>query len=118
MTIDDLAASIQKEFVAIRKDMATKSELALLRGEIAGMRETMDGMRETMATKKDLADLREEISTRFATRSELQSAVSAAKNEILEEIGKIKYAKEIDELRVRVQRVEQKLGIGPGRRAA
>jgi hypothetical protein len=47
--------------------MATKRDLALLHGEIAEMRE---------ATKQDLVDLREEMSARFATGSEVESTVS------------------------------------------
>ena len=92
MTIDDLAQAIQGDFAALRKDMATKQDLALA-----------------------VADLRSEMTTRFAGRSELRSEINSAKEELLEEIGKIKYAKEIDELRARVQLVERKLGIGHGR---
>lgn len=104
--MEDLAEAIQREFLAVRKDMA--SGFAGVRAEMAT---EFTAVRSEMATKTDLAELREEMTTRFATRSEVQSAVSSAKEELLEEIGKIKYAKEIDELRDRVRRVEQKLGM-------
>lgn len=80
--------------MAISRDMATKQDIAELR--------------EEMATKHDLAALRDEMISRFATHSELQ----AIEDRLLEEMAKIKYAKEIDELRTRVNRVEQQLGIG------
>ncbi len=100
MTTEDLILALHKDVLAIRETMATKSDLAALR--------------EQMATKQDLADLRDEMNARFATHSELQPV----KEEILEELRKIKYAKEIDELRVRVQRLERQVGIAPARRAA
>jgi hypothetical protein len=94
LTLEDLAAAIQGDFLAIRRDMATKQDIAELR--------------EAMATKHDIAALRDEMISRFATHSELQ----AVEDRLLEEMAKIKYAKEIDELRTRVNRVEQQLGIG------
>lgn len=94
VTLEDVAAAIQGDLLAIRRDMVTKQDIAELRDE--------------MATKRDLAVLREEMISRFATHSELQ----AVEDRLLEEMGKIKYAKEIDELRARVKRVEQELGIG------
>jgi hypothetical protein len=94
MTLDRLAVSIQTDLLSLRNDMN-------------------DGFAR-MATKQDLADLRDEMISRFATHSELQSAIGGLRDEILEEIGKIKYAKEIDELRSRMNRVENELGIGRG----
>jgi hypothetical protein len=110
MTIDDLALAIQGDFHELKKDIAD------IRGTMA-TKQDLKEIRAVMATKQDLADLREEMSTRFATRSELQSSVLSARDEIMEEIGKIKYAKEIDELRDRVQRVERELGIRHGHSA-
>jgi flagellar biosynthesis component FlhA len=94
LTLEDLVASIQGDLLAIRRDMATKQDIGDLREEVA--------------TKHDLAALRDEMISRFATHSELQ----AIEDRLLEEMVKIKYAKEIDELRARVKRVEQELGIG------
>jgi hypothetical protein len=105
MTIENLAVAIESDF-------------AQLRNVMSGLRDGMGVVRSTMATKQDLADLRDEIGERFATHSGLQSVVSKAKEELMEEIGKIKYAKEIDELRARVQRVEHDLGIKSRRGAA
>jgi len=105
MTLEDLALAIESDFARLRNDMSD-------------MRAEMGTIRSTMATKQDLANLRDEIGERFATHSGLQSVVSKAKEELLEEIGKIEYAKEIDELRARVQRMEHELGIEPKRHAA
>jgi hypothetical protein len=105
MTIEDLAGSIQRDFVAIREDLR-------------GVRREVSDMRDETATRQEIADLREEVTSRFATRSEIQSVVASAKDEIIEEIGKIKYAKEIDELRDRVENLERQLGGGRARRSA
>ena len=48
---------------------------------------------------------------RFVTHSELQSSVDMLRDEILEETSKVRYAKEIDALRSRTNRIEGKLGI-------
>ncbi len=87
---EEFAAALQKDLLALRDDMR-------------------EGFSK-MATKQDLADLRAEMFATFATHSELQSV----EDRLLEEIGKIKYAKEIDELRFRMNRVEGELGIGTG----
>jgi hypothetical protein len=108
MTIDRLAVAIETLSCAIRDDFAE------VRTDLAGLRENIDDIRAKMATKQDLADLRDEMIARFAIHGELQSTIGAMKEELLEEIGKIKYAKEIDELRTRMNRVEYELGIGRG----
>jgi DNA gyrase/topoisomerase IV subunit A len=108
MTIDRLAVTIETLSCAIRNDFAE------VRADLAGLRENIDDIRAKMATKQDIADLRDEMIARFATHSEFQSAIGTMKDELLEEIGKIKYAKEIDDLRSRMNRVEHELGIGRG----
>jgi hypothetical protein len=90
MPFEELATSIQADLLEIKTN-------------VRGINEKM----MQMATKQDIADLREEFIVRFATHSELQSV----KEELLEEIKKIKYAKEIDELRARMTRVEREHGI-------
>ena len=84
MTLDRLAIAIQKDFAAIRAEVAPKFDV-------------LEDQIHQCATHGDLADLRQEL---------------------LEEIGKIKYAKEIDELRAPVVRVAEKLGLKESRRAA
>ena len=89
MTIDDLAISIQTDLLTLRMTIE-------------------EGF---LASKKEITDLREEMNAKFATHSELQSGLDRLRDEILEEIGKIKYAKEIDALRIRVKTIEQHIGI-------
>src|ERR1019366_7672785 len=110
MTLETLAVAIQQDFSAIREDMATKDDIRKIREDMATkedireIRGEMGKMREEMATKEDLAAVSDRI--------------SIAKEEILEQIAGLRYAKEIDALAERVKFVEQKLGIKHSRRAA
>lgn len=99
MMLEGFAALIQKDLAR----MATKDDIRLIR--------------EEMATKKDLE--------RFATKEELATAFDAladriaiAKEDLQDQIAGLKYAKEIDELRSRVNVLERKVGIKPASRAA
>ena len=112
MTLDDFAVLIQKDLArmatkddikAIREEMATKEELAAIRGE--------------MATKKDLQSIREEMATKEDLAA-VSDRISVAKDELQEQIAGLKYAKEIDELRERVNTLEHKVGIRRSRHAA
>jgi Zn-finger domain-containing protein len=93
MTLEDLAAAIQQDF----SRMATKDDVAQLRRE--------------MATKEELGKLREELADGLG---DVRTKIS----DVQEQIAGLRYAKEIDELRARVVRIEEKLDIKPGRRAA
>ena len=68
------------------------------------MREGFAAIREKMATKEDLGAVSDRI--------------SVAKDELQEQIAGLKYAKEIDDLRARVNTLEHKVGIRPTHRAA
>jgi hypothetical protein len=106
MTLDDFAIVIQRDLAR----MATKDDL------------------KGLATKQDLQDLRAEVKKdleRFATKEELATSfstlgdrISVAKDELQEQIAGLRYAKEIDDLRARVNLLEHKVGIRPSRRAA
>ena len=110
MTLDDFAVLVQKDleatrkemrdgFAAVYRDMATKDDLKGL-----ATKQELDAMRAEMATKEDLAAVSDRI--------------SIAKEELQEQISGLKYAKEIDEIRARVNVLERKVGIHPTRRAA
>jgi len=106
MTLDKFAALIQKDLARMAtkddlKGLATKEDLQVLRTET---RKELAAIREQMATKEDLAALSDRI--------------SLAKDELQEQISGLKYAKEIDELRARVNTLEHKVGIRPSNRAA
>jgi hypothetical protein len=115
MTLDDFAVLIQKDLARMAtkddlKHLATKDELAAMRGEIANIR-------EVMVTKKDLLVIREEMATKEDLAA-VSDRISVAKDELQEQIAGLKYAKEIDELRARVNTLEHKVGIRPTHRAA
>lgn len=113
MTIDDLAVAIQRDFLAIRKDMATKADIRAIR--------------EEMATKHNLFELSQKMVTREEFRN-LQSdvkmitdvMVSKADLEALREqlLHEMKYGKFVDGLLERLEVVEKKLGIKSAHRAA
>jgi hypothetical protein len=108
VTLDDFAVLIQKDLARMAtkedlKGLATKQELAEIREEMATKKD-LQLMREEMATKEDLAAVSDRI--------------SVAKDELQEQISGLKYAKEIDELRARVNTLEHKVGIRPSHRAA
>lgn len=86
-----------------------KGEISGMKGEIAGVKAEVAGIKTTMAmtmaTKEDLENLKGDLGTR----------ISEAKEQLQEQINGLHYAKEIDELRGRVTKVEEKVGIPPPR---
>ena len=101
MTLEDFALAIQKDYLAIRKDMATKADLwplerdiKTLDANVRGMRDDVKMITDTMVSKADLA------------------------NTLAEELAKSPYARQIRNLETRVHAVESKLGMKPSRRAA
>lgn len=104
MTLDDFAVLIQKDLARMAtkddlKNLATKEDLAAIRSE--------------MATRKDLE--------RFATKEDLEATrdrINVVGDRLEEKIDGLRYAKEIDELRSRVNVIERKVGIKPASRAA
>jgi len=115
MTLDDFAVLIQKDLAR----MATKDDLKAIREEMATKKDL-----ERFATKQDLVAIRGEITSireNMATKEDLAAVsdrISVAKDELQEQISGLKYAKEIDELRARVNTLEHKVGIRPSRSAA
>jgi hypothetical protein len=101
MTLEDFAVAIQKDYLAIRKDMATKADLwpierdiKTLDGNVRDLRNDVKMITDTMVSKADLA------------------------NTLAEELAKAPYARQIEDLRTRVNVLEGKLGIKPNHRAA
>ncbi len=107
MTLEDLAAAIQLDF----SHMATKDDVALLRNDVGVLRDDVTVLRNQMATKEELGKLREELADGLG---DVRTKIS----DVQEQIAGLRYAKEIDELRARVVRVEEKLGMKQGGRAA
>jgi hypothetical protein len=117
MTLETLAETIQKDFNDIRERMVTKDDLrAELKGfatkdDLAGfatrqdIRDELRGFASKQDLKSGLDSLRDDILS--TTRSELYDV----KTELLGEMRKYRYAREIDGLRDRVVRVEKVVGI-------
>ena len=108
MTLDDFAVLIQKDLAR----MATKEDLKGL-----ATKQELAEIREEMATKRGLQNIREEMATKDDVAA-VSDRISVAKDELQEQISGLKYAKEIDELRARVNVLESKLGIKSTHRAA
>jgi len=112
LTLETFAAAILRDLARTAtkdnlKILATKQDLERFatKDDIAKLREETAKLRDEMATKKeDIAALGDRIVT--------------AKDELHEQIAGLRYAKEIDDLRERVNLPEKKLGVGHGRRAA
>ena len=105
------ARTIQADIAALRNDMATKQDLL------------------NLATKQDLLQLRSEMATHSALLGVADDVkrlnqIMVSKADLAEtirrELDASPYAKEADvkDLRERILRVEEKLGINPARRAA
>jgi cell division protein FtsB len=95
LTLDGFAVLIQKDLAR----MATKEDL------------------KHLATKEDILHIREERATKEKL-ADVADRISNTKDDLQEQIAGLKYAKEIDELRERVNVLEAKLGIKHLRRAA
>jgi hypothetical protein len=81
---DETAKEMEEGFHKVHEEMATKKDVEILRGEL----------REELASKKDFEYLRESM-----------------REDVREELGKYKYAKEIDGIRQRVEVCEEKLRV-------
>jgi hypothetical protein len=110
MTLEDFAAAVHEDYLAIRKDMATKKDL------------------ERFATKEDLWPMQRDIRTldknvrdlRGDVKNITDAMVSKADlaNTLREELATSPYAKQIEDLQTRVNVLESKLGIKSTHRAA
>ena len=113
MTLDDFAAAIQRDYLAlgkkmetgfrsIREDMATQEEVRKIRNEMAThaalveVRDDVKRLNEIMVSKADLGE---------TIRRELDTSPYAREAEV-------------KDLRERLLRVEEKLDLKPNRRAA
>jgi len=107
MTLDDFAVAIQKDHMALRKDMAAgfakvrdemKEEVRQVRAEVGIGFRNLDAdvkmITDAMVSKADLA------------------------NTLAEELAKSPYARQIQDLQTRVNVLETKVGIKTTRRAA
>ena len=101
MTLEDFAGAIQTDLACmatkddIRKDLwPMQRDIKTLTSNLRDVRNDVKMITETMVSKADLAST------------------------IAEELGKSEHERKIEDLRTRVNVVEQKLGIKPAHRAA
>ena len=88
MTLDTFAAAIREDFLAVRGDLATvKEDLRTLKSDVKNVKEDVANIKEIMVSKVDLRD------------------------GIRDELSNSQQAEEIENLRARLARVEQKLGF-------
>ena len=115
MTIDDLAGAIQRDFLAIRRDMATKADIRAIREEMA-TKEDLFELSQKMVTREEFHNLQSDV--KMITDSMVSKADLA--ETIRRELETSPYAKETDvkDLRERLLRIEEKLGLKPTHRAA
>jgi hypothetical protein len=103
MTLEDFATAVHEDYLAIRKDMATKADLWPMQRDIktldTNVRELRSDVKmitDSMVSKADLSE---------AIRRELDASPFAK-------------ASEVKDLNERMLRVEEAVGIKPKRRGA
>jgi hypothetical protein len=101
MTLEDFAAAVHEDYLAISENIATKDDLwpmqrdiRTLTAQLKEVREDVKHVTENMVSKADLA------------------------NTPNEELAKSAYARQLNDLHRRVNVLEAKLGIKPADRAA
>jgi hypothetical protein len=109
MMLEDFAAAVHKDYLAIRKDMATKKDL-----ERFATKEDLFHLGQRMVTREEFGELRSDV--KMITDSMVSKADLA--NTLGEELAKSEDARHIEDLRNRVDNIERKLGVKPTHRAA
>ena len=105
-TLDEFAAAIHRDYVAISEKMATKDDIQSIRGEMATKLE----LGEVKMTLKHIQEDVKQITDNMVSKAGLE-------NTIRDEFGKSDHAKKIEKLHERVSRIEEKLGIRETRHA-
>jgi hypothetical protein len=106
MTLDDFAVLIQRDIAR----MATKDDLKVLPTK----NDLWPLQRDIKTLDTNVRDLRDDV--KMITDTMVSKADLA--NTLAEELAKSPYARQISDLQTRVNVLESKLGIKPGRRAA
>ena len=109
MMLEDFAAAVHQDYLAIRKDMATKKDL-----ERFATKDDLYGLSQKMVTREEFRNLHSDV--KMITDSMVTKADLA--NTLAEELAKAPYARQLEDLRTRVTALESKLGTKPMRRGA
>ena len=115
MKLADLAAAIQRDFLAIGRDMATKTDIRAIREEMA-TKEDLFALSQKMVTREEFSELRSDVKTitdSMVSKADLAEAIRR-------ELDASPYVKEaeVKDIRERLSRIEEKLGLKTTRRAA
>jgi hypothetical protein len=113
ITLDVFAAAIQRDFSTLRNDMTTG--FSAIREDMA-TKDDLFALSQKMVTREEIRDLRSDV--KMITDSMVSKADLA--ETIRRELDASPYAKETDvkDLRERLLRIEEKLGLKSTRRAA
>lgn len=103
MTLDDFALAIQADLART----ATKEDLQAMREEMATKADLWPMQRDIKTLDKNVRDLRDDV--KIITDAMVSKADLA--NTLAEELGKSQYARQIEDLKTRVNVLESKLGI-------
>jgi hypothetical protein len=114
MTLEDFAAAVHRDYLALTKDMVRKSDIRQIREEMATKADLWPMQRDIKTLDQNVRDLRSDV--KMITDSMVSKADLA--NTLGEELGKSEYARHIDDLRNRVDILERKLRVKPTHRAA
>jgi hypothetical protein len=111
MTLEDFAAAVHHDYLAISKNMATKADLKRF-----ATKDDLFALNQKMVTREEFRDLRSDV--KMITDAMLSKADLA--ETIRRELDSSPYVKETDvkDLRERLLRIEEKLGLKPMHRAA
>jgi len=114
ITLDDFASAIQNDYRAIRKDMATKADLKDMLTKADLKAELWPLQRDIKTLEKNLRELRDDVQT----ITEVMVSKADLANTLSEELAKSEYARQLQDVRNRVDVLERQLGIKPTHRAA
>jgi hypothetical protein len=111
MALEDFALAIQTDLQATRKE--TRDGFAAVREEMATKADLWPMGRDIKTLEKNVRYLRDDVKN--ITDAMVSKADLA--NTLAEELAKSQYAKQIENLQIRVNVLESKLGIKPNHRA-
>jgi hypothetical protein len=114
MTLEDFAAAVHKDYLDIRKDMATKEDIREIRKEMATKNDLWPIQRDIKTLDKNMRELRSDITMiteTMVSKADLASTIG-------EELAKSQHARHIADLQGRVNVLEHKAGIKSTHRAA
>jgi hypothetical protein len=111
MTLEDFAAAVHQDYLTMSKSMATKADLRRF-----ATKDDLFTLGQKMVTREEFRELRSDV--KMITDAMVSKADLA--ETVRRELDASPYAKEteVKDLRERLLRIEEKLGLKPAHRAA